>query len=316
MIRHQWLMTETRNGATIMERNDCHSPKNLIPADYQYVAPECVKTSGGLDLGACEYIAECRRIIREHMERTGGAYSNHEHGGTCMVCGSVNAIYTVLFYHAKTNTYIRTGQECAALIDANIVPKFATLKKAVKTFREYAAGKKKAQGILAEKNLSRAWEISESYKNTAGYKYEECTINDIVNKIVKYGNASDRALEFVAALIKRIDERTIVEAKREAEKAAAADCPEGKRIEVTGEVISVRTDDTPYGMVTKMLIKAAEGFKVWGTMPAGANADKGDIITIRATIKRSDQDSKFGFSNRPHLIKIEHKAEAAEPVNA
>src|SRR5699024_3883529 len=48
------------------------------------------------------------------------------------------------------------------------------------------------------------------------------------------------------------------------------------RVTVTGTLQSTRTEHTRYGAVTKMLVKADEGFTVWGTMPKGLHAKGGD----------------------------------------
>ena len=92
------------------ERSDVHRPSALNPEDYEFVGQEVSKFEG---IESCEFILREREAIRAHMAKTGGNYSGHEHGGNCMVCGSPNAIYTVLFYHQKTNTYVRMGQDCA-----------------------------------------------------------------------------------------------------------------------------------------------------------------------------------------------------------
>ena len=315
------------NTETRVARTDCHSPANIVPADYEYVAQDCVKIEG---LGDCYYAKEQREIIRRHMARTGGTYSRHRHGGNCGVCGSVNAVYTVLFYHAKTNTYVRTGQECAQLIDARAAEGVTRMRDAVRDAREFQKGKAKAKAILADAGLAAAWDI---FANTSAPNppadYSEmtpaqirehraavaadrdaATIRDIVGKLVKYGSVSEKALGFVRSLLDLIARAPVIEAAREAEQAAAAPCPEG-RVEVTGEILSVRVDEGPYGDVTKMLVRAAQGFKVWCSMPAHANASKGDKITFKAQLTPSDTDPKFGFGKRPKLIAIEHaQAEA------
>lgn len=278
-------------------RTDIHSPSNLIPSDYEYVAQECMKIEG---LGDVEFIRQHSEYIRAHMARTGGNYSAHEHGGRCMVCGSVNAVYTVLFYHAKTNTYIRTGQECAALIDAKAAAGLDKLRNDVRDAREAQAGKNKAKVVLGDAGLSAAWDV---YEGSTGGR-EENVICDIVGKLVRYGSVSEKQLAFVKNMLDAIANRAAIEAARKAEAELAAPVPAG-RVVVTGVVLTVRVDDTQFGRVTKMLVKAESGFKVWGTMPAGACANKGDKIVFKATLKPSDNDHKFGFASRPTLISVE-----------
>src|SRR5215469_17049189 len=97
-----------------MTRTDIHRPSAIVPDDYEFVAFEHIKIES---FGECEYVLQQRRLIQQHMERTGATYSAHEHGGNCMICGNVMATYTILFYHAKTNSYVRAGQDCAQKLE-------------------------------------------------------------------------------------------------------------------------------------------------------------------------------------------------------
>ena len=90
-----------------MNRTDTHRPSAIIPDDYEFVACECTKIEG---LGDCLFIQQQREMIKAHMTRTGGTYSRHEHGGNCHICGSVNLIYSILYFHAPSNSYIRLGK--------------------------------------------------------------------------------------------------------------------------------------------------------------------------------------------------------------
>lgn len=51
------------------------------------------------------------------MKITGGKFSDHEHGGSCMVCGAWMIDYAI-FHHTPSNTYIRTGCDCADHIES------------------------------------------------------------------------------------------------------------------------------------------------------------------------------------------------------
>src|ERR1700678_2644037 len=124
-------------------RTDIHRPSVIDPSDYAFVAFECIKIEAG-DIGACFYQQAQREIIRNHMAHTGGTYSSHSHGGNCRVCGNANAIYTVLFYHEKTNTYVRMGDTCAQKTDmAFSNAEFNRFRTAINDAREAQAGKKK-----------------------------------------------------------------------------------------------------------------------------------------------------------------------------
>lgn len=105
------------------------------------------------------------------------------------------------------------------------------------------------------------------------------------------------------------------QAKREAEEAAiyaaAEEVPEG-RVEVTGEVLTIRHDDNQWGGVTKMLVRDVRGFKVWGSRPESlGEARRGDTITFTAAVTQSSDDPKFGFFKRPTKASIVEAMEVA-----
>src|SRR4029077_17349995 len=237
-----------------------------------------------------------RERIRKHMASTGGDYSRHNHGGNCHICGSVNLIYSILYYHAKSNSYIRMGEDCASKLDFGGTREMNIFRKAVREEMEIAKGKAKAQRVLGEAGLSRAWEIAQETDRT-GFIWEENTITDIVSKLVQYGSISEKQEAFLHKLIGKIDSRAAVAAQRAEENEAAADCPTG-RVTVTGVILSTRTQEGDYGTTFKMLVRDATGFKVWATCP-NWNAQKGDLVTFSVKLTPSDRDAKFGFGSRP-----------------
>ena len=86
-------------------RTDIYRPSVINPEEYDFIAVTYNKA------GAVTHDMAARTYIREHMARTGGVYSRHEHGGTCHICGAY-ANYLATFYHAKSNTYIEVGETC------------------------------------------------------------------------------------------------------------------------------------------------------------------------------------------------------------
>jgi hypothetical protein len=135
------------------KRTDVHRPSAIIPEDYEFVGFECIKIENIAD---CHALQLHRSRIREHMKGTGGTYSTHEHGGNCMVCGNVLATYTCLFYHAKTNTYVRMGSDCTEKIYHSDfgMNRFRT---AMLDAREAVAGKRKAEALLSDWGYAKAW---------------------------------------------------------------------------------------------------------------------------------------------------------------
>ena len=298
-------------------RNDIHRPSVIEPLDYEYVGIEYDRVDDVI--GGCMMLNEERKNIRAHMARTGGKYSNHEHGGNCHICGA-GCIYTALFYHPVTNTYIRTGFDCADKMHMGDTVRFRAFRAAIMDARELTKGINKAKAVLADAGLTRAWEIykldTDSLRalgavrtiTSDGQPHDVRTeelgkLTDIVERLVKWGSLSEKQLNFVGLLVKRIDNKVAYEAEQAAKKAAerafAADCPTGKVV-ISGEILSTKVVDGYYGSQTKMLVREDLGFKVWGTVPAAiGSAKKGDKVTFTATVKPSDDDSKFGFFSRP-----------------
>lgn len=306
-------------------RTDIHRPSVIQPEDYTFVAFDYI---GSSDLGALLMLKEQREIFHAHMAQTGGRYSNHEHGGSCYVCGAF-ACYLCIWHHAASNTYIQTGEDCAQKMDLAYGDMNA-FRRAVANAREAHAGKKKAIAILGDLNLMAAWEIYlqefprhsdaclETNDADNGYarpcscdvaerarewdRYEERIIRDIVSKLVKYGSLSEKATSFIKSLLDKILQRPIIAAQRAAEAEAAAPCPTG-RIIITGRVLAVKVQERPAyyhgddGLSVKLLVQCLTGFKVWGNR--FLNAEKGDLITFTATVTPSEKDPKFGFFSRP-----------------
>lgn len=136
-------------------RTDIHCPKNIVPADYTFVGLMHQKIDS---LGMVYAVLAERARIEAHMKQTGGTYSKHQHGGNCHICGAA-CIYTALFYHAKTNSYIRTGMDCAEKLDMGDRSRFKVFRDAINAARHHQTGKKKAEGVLLAKGLEAAWKI-------------------------------------------------------------------------------------------------------------------------------------------------------------
>lgn len=294
-------------------RTDIHRPAAINPAEYDFIA---VVYHGNNDLDSILANADARQAINNHMKITGGKYSQHEHGGSCHVCGA-HAVYLATFYHAPSNTYIKTGEDCAGKLEMEA--DFNSMRRAIGNAREALAGKKKAKAILADAGLDAAWTVYEadlpegSNAVTGKGCWEELTIKDIVGKLVKYGSVSDKQLGFVRTLVERIPQRAALEAKRAEEKANAANCPTG-RVEVTGTVLKTEYYDSNYGETLKMVVKDDSGFLVFGTVPSSLQLvtvgevqrglEKGNRVKFTANVTPGDRDPKFGFYKRPTKASI------------
>jgi len=279
-----------------MKRTDIHRPSAIVPADYEFVACECVKMDA---MGAPSFIMAYREVIRAHMASTGGTYSKHAHAGNCHICGA-HCIYTVLFYHAGTNTYIRTGTECADKLDFMGADAFV---KHAKDAMKQQAGKRKAQAILETAGLKACWDLYLTQDPGPGEKNEEQTIRSITAGLVKYGKLSEKQVNFLRMLVTRMANREKMAEQRRIETMAAADLPVSvKRVTIRGKVVALKTAD--WGG-TQMLIQHATGWKVFGSVPAAlSGVQRGAEVQFDATIKPSGTDKKFGFFSRPSMARV------------
>jgi len=328
-------------------RKDIHRPSALKVEDYHFIKFDYLP-SGGDILGDASFLASGRAYFRSHMEKHGGHYAENKSAGNCYICGA-RCIYSATFWHKPSNEYIHCGLECSDKLECGDASSF---KKNVKKALEANAGKRKAAAILEKAGVAKAWALWESeaayrkafaaehkawleanadaepdyYGNVAGApKYnwggkDEMIVLDMVSKVIKYGNApSDKALGFMKVLLDRIERAPEIAAEKAAAKAVelANSKPipavEG-RVLIEGEVLSVKLKESFYGSVYKMLVKNADGWKVYGSAPAAlidAGLDKGDKVSFMAKVEASPDDPLFGFFSRPSKAKLVKKEEVA-----
>lgn len=308
-----------------MKREDVHRPSAVNPDDYEFVGYEFIPKTDIDPLGWASAQAEERARIAAHMQRTGGKYSQHQHGGVCHICGAW-AVYTVCFYHRPTNTYIRTGSICADKMEMAYGDGFDAFKRHVHDHLLARAGKRKATALLAERGLSRAEEVEAIMPPPSAIEngtptglplhgqngwernpnrwpdrkyWLHTTIGDLLYKLRKWGSLSDAQWAFLESLCKQWDEFDAEQRRRDAEDAAAAPAPSG-RVTFSGEVLTHRVQESDFGSVHKMLVRANDGWKVWVTVPSGCPYERGSRVTLTATLTVSKDDPKFAFGKRPH----------------
>ncbi|MCX7978910.1 MAG: hypothetical protein N2578_07895 [Bdellovibrionaceae bacterium] len=293
-----------------MKRNDTHSPSNLVPANYEFVGFLNFREE---EMVNYEYCAYWRERVQQHMMATGGTWSQHEHGGSCGVCGNVNAIYMVAFYHKPSNTYIRVGRECAEKISEQAA---LGLDEYTQNIRGEGLRRKRLQEAemwLKNNGLGRAWEIfnevkenakrSSEERNDKYYAYDYSTLCDIVDKLVIYGGLSQRQEEYLAKLIKKIDK---VEEDAPARKIPPVQA--GLQT-ITGKIVGIKFNEV--WRVNKIMVECKNGQKYWGTFPVSNEVledgssvtvhapKRGMEITFVATVTPSDKNSGMGFFSRP-----------------
>jgi len=303
------------------KRTDVHAPSNIVPADYEFVAamtrPD--RCDGAGDFSELE---NQRIVLDHHMSNTGGKYSRHNHGGNCHVCGA-HMIDFAVFYHDKSNAYIRTGFDCAAKLEADNPTLFRKIRDERHALEFAKAGKLKAQGVLREAGLlddALALYKDGSFGSVLNEKLAELVLKfgkqerlitypwntaaDIINKLITYGSLSEKQYKFLASLFEQIKQAESKFAAIKAEQESLPDAPVG-RVVVKGEVVSVKGYEGMYGVQFKMVVKADEGYKVFVTVPSAiSEVERGDKVEFVANLEQSNDDRSFAFGKRPSKAKI------------
>ncbi|MNE35827.1 hypothetical protein D3C80_1296090 [compost metagenome] len=303
-----------------MARIDIHRPSAIIPSDYVFVCAfsysEAALMPGVLD-------AE-RATLERHMAHTGGEFSKHEHGGSCHVCGAWMKDYAI-FFHVPTNTYIKTGFDCAQKMEFDDPDLFRRIRDRRLAAEKSVAGKLKAEGLIDEMGLSLevaysifrkdGWgvyandELLDKFAELVWFENTLYAACDIIRALVKYGNLSEKQWDYLGKCLVRIagaqeqlDNRAAIEAAKHANSKPA---PEGKVV-VVGKVISHKYSENIYnGVDHKMLVEHADGWRVWVTVPAAiSELDKGWEVQFTATLTPSPDDKFFCFGSRPSKASI------------
>lgn len=277
-----------------MARKDIHRPSAIVPADYDFVGFKYI----GPNWGAVMDLVGDRLAIHNHMERTGGKYAGHNHGGTCGVCGA-SAFYLGVFHHRASNRYINVGETCVDKMEFSDEG-FSLFRKNVRAVAENIAGKAKAQLTLAEMGLSAAYEI---YSGAYSDKYEESTLRDMVANLVKYGNWSEKQEAFARTLLGKIENRDAIAAERAAADAKSVHVGTvGERRVFELECNWTTSFETAFGTLHVHGFKDAAGNVV--IYKGKAIASRGEKVKLKATItEHGDRNSvKQTIINRPKLL--------------
>lgn len=133
-------------------------------------------------------------------------------------------------------------------------------------------------------------------------------VADILGKAHRF-IITEKQAEAIVAAVARDAERAAQVAEREALEAmiVKANVPVGNGLTITGEVLTVKGQDTQWGYTEKMLVRCetVDGeFKVWGTVPASLEVERGESVTFVANVTASDDDPAFGFFSRPRKASV------------
>lgn len=293
--------------ATIV-RTDIHRPSAIVPADYKFVAFSVWEWSYAYDAAATGVmIAEATRL-RLHMDQTKGKWAEHQHGGSCMICGA-HAIYLATYYHPASNEYICCGMDCAENMSMMEVNAFRRLKDAITGAQKTRKGWVKAKRAMEFYQLEHVWMIYEEcnapdastiegalrqaglendevarlalrdmfeeagldpLRQPVPWGKEERIICDIVGKLVQYGSLSEKQRGFLAKLAQDIKDRP----ERDALQAER----DAKRAEEKAKAL-----DAPRGRASAIVEVLKTETKVYDGRGYGyGQPDSREVMTVKS----------------------------------
>lgn len=285
-----------RAGTTI--REDVHRPTVFQPEDYDF--------SHTGTFSSDEFLADVRRedaAMMKLLRGEGWVWADSHLSGKCDHCGSAIVHYAVM-RHEPSHKLIHIGETC-------LNGRFEMANASFDSWRKLRVGKA-ARDAKAERlaNLLAAHPELEALSFYAvqspswdGNGPDDFLIS-IANRMWGKAELTEKQIDAAKRALARKAER---EAKREAEAEALKDLAPlqpGRRT-ITGEVIHTKWVDSHFGYGSsgslKGLIRDADGYKFWGTLPTAWEGEKGDTITITATIEPKDGEPTFAFYKRPRL---------------
>ena len=215
-------------------------------------------------------------------------------GSTCFICSTCGAAFKtgIIARHLETNEPITMGLDCADTLDLAHV--YAQSKGEIEMLRNKTARNKRA--IAAE--LYR-----EKHSDLVGFLESQSPSNSfarsLLDSIAGYGQLTGGQYSAAVRMMERHQEELT-------QKKIA--CPVGRQ-RFTGVVVSIKKPSVYAEYPSfKAIIKVLDGdeyYTVMGNITSAMDdIDRGDTVTMTATIKKSDRDPSFGFYSRPSKVEI------------
>ena len=234
------------------------------------------------------------KYLKPALLADGYRLAPHASISQCGHCGHFIR-YAAVMAHALSMEYIVVGEDCLAnRFEALTASEFQRLRKDAALNRQRSKLADQRSAFIEANPV-----IGGIPAHLGEFGYNDF-LADINRRFQKYANLSEKQ---VAAVQKSMERDVEWAAKRKqdvAEAALAPDVPEGKQA-IKGEVVSLKWHDSGFGSTRKMVVKAEQGWAVWGSVPEAIaiEVEVGDTVTFTATVTRSDRDPKFGFFKRP-----------------
>lgn len=275
------------------KRTDIHSVSNANYTRYEYVL--CFYIGGNADERMAYGDQADYRAARAAAQADGSMFLNPK--GGCGHCGAIFA-HGVLVRHMDSGETLEIGHQCAEKVFGG----FANARAARKCIASRVRRIKADNAYQARSKADREAVLAVNPGLESLLKLDHHIIADIAERFNRYGKISEKQIHLVC----KIGAELWCPARPELPTAAVVT---GKKVEITGEILTAKFQDSNYGGAYKMLVRDDRGFKVWGTVPSaiveGVEATqpigvlKGERITFLATVEASKDDETFGFTKRP-----------------
>lgn len=281
-------------------RTDIHRKGAIVPADYSYVMSYSLSTSqDGWPVPSFNVncILDTHHAVKNH---TGDCcligmygdstkkFAKHGSTGKCTICGAAY-IYGDVWQHIPSGEYIHVGHDCADKMHHCIDRNAFTNSR--ERFVNLSIKKMRLEKFLEEfPDMVVVFSVAD--KNSI--------LADMRNKVMEWGNLSEKQIVFAKKLADDILNPTPVAA--EPEPLLLND----GRGQYVGRFVAFKSDEGPYGWVTKgLFIVEQDGkqAKIWMTVPSGYGNEKNVEATIVVALSKGDK-AGFYFGNRPKLLKV------------
>lgn len=221
---------------------------------------------------------------------------------TCHVCGI--GLKNNFLIDSADGKHFSVGCDCVQSSgDGGLITEVKGVQRTIRQIEKAAERKRQHEQWNAERRAKRDIQIVETYAEhpvsvvrLLAYNGGNEFVQDIANKLQRYGSLSDKQIEAACLAI----DRYITRAERT--KNAQPVPVTKERIKIKGVILSTKWKEDYYGYKRVGIVEDERGFKVWGTLSQG---DIGDKIEFMARVVASDNDAKFGFFKRPTKVVIE-----------
>lgn len=278
-------------------RTDIHRKGAIIPADYQYVMSYSLPTTQegwpvpsynvnciiDTNHAVTSHTGNCC-VVGMHEDAT-KKFAKYGCTGKCTICGA-SYIYGDIWQHMPTGEYIHVGHMC--------VDKMASQDR-----RAFEHGRVKFINRQIELvRLKEFCDANEGMKQVFEFADQNSVIQDMKTKVLLWGNLSEKQIAYAKSLAEKI-----------LNPVPKPDAPEplvlnDGRGTYTGSFVSIKTDEGPFGYVTKglfIVVKDGKQAKIWMTVPS--DVEKNVEATIAVTLKKGNEIG-FYFGSRPTLKKV------------